>query len=159
MTDEDLERATTVAANLFAIKGYSATSTRELSDALGMTKGTFYHHFPSKEDLLLRICDESLSRITEAASRASANATDALPRLESLVRQHVVTMLADQALHKTMLIELRSLGPSNYSRVVALRDAYGDVVRDAIEACQDEGTLDSEADSRLLSLLLLNMLN
>ena len=47
------ERATTVAANLFARKGYDGTSTRELAEALGVTKGTFYHHFPSKEDLLM----------------------------------------------------------------------------------------------------------
>jgi AcrR family transcriptional regulator len=153
------ERATTVAANLFARKGYDGTSTRELAEALGVTKGTFYHHFPSKEDLLMQICDESLTRISAAALEAMESAAGSLGRLESLVRQHVLTMLADQALHKTMLIELRSLSVPNYDRVVALRDAYSDVIRNAIGACQIEGTLDSSVDAHLLSLLLLNLLN
>jgi len=94
------ERATAVAAGLFATKGYSATSTRELSDALGITKGTFYHHFPSKEELLMQICDESLTRISAAAQQALEGTTVPLERLESLIRQHVLTMLADQSLHK-----------------------------------------------------------
>jgi AcrR family transcriptional regulator len=147
------------AADLFALKGYSATSTRELSDALGMTKGTFYHHFPSKEELLVQICRESLTRATDSALSVLAEARSSSERLESLVRQHVLTMLADQALHTTMLIELRSLSPANYEAVVALRDAYNQIIYDAISQCQADGTLAADIDAHLVTLLLLNLLN
>ena len=147
------------AANLFAAKGYSATSTRELSDALGITKGTFYHHFASKEELLLQICNASLSHITASAADAADAEADPLERLQALIRQHVRIMLGDQALHKTMLTELRSLSSSNYESVVALRDAYSDILRDAIGRCQASGAIAPAADTRLLTLLLLNMLN
>jgi len=58
-----------------------------------------------------------------------------------------------------MLIELRSLSLPNQDRVVALRDAYGRIIQDTIDACQQQGVLDRAADAHLLSLLLLNMLN
>ena len=130
---------TAAAATLFAAKGYGATSTRELADALGITKGTLYHHFPSKEELLLAICNESLARITAAVTQATAGTPDPLGRLEAVIRAHILTMLSDQALHKTMLTEMQSLSVVNRRSVVAQRDAYSNIVREAIRDCQDEG--------------------
>jgi AcrR family transcriptional regulator len=153
------ERVTAVCANLFAAKGYEATSTRELADALGITKGTLYHHFPTKEDLLMRICDESLARITQAAEEVVASEPEPLGRLQALIRRHVKTMLADQALHTTMLTEMRSLSATNHARVLEQRDAYARIIQETIAACQAGGDLQANADTHLLALLLLNMLN
>jgi len=154
-----LERASVVGARLFAAKGYAATTTRELSSALGVTNGTFYHYFATKEELLLRICNESLSRITEAVSAAVAAAPTARERVEALIRSHVETMLADQSLHKTMLTELRSLTGDHLAAVTARRDAYDRLVREVVEDAQAGGAVRSDLDPRTLSLLLLNLLN
>lgn len=40
------------AEGFFSEKGYEATSVQDLIDAIGTAKGTFYHYFQSKEDLL-----------------------------------------------------------------------------------------------------------
>ena len=39
------------AVTLIRTKGYSATSVQDLCDAAGVTKGAFFHHFKSKDDL------------------------------------------------------------------------------------------------------------
>jgi len=41
----------TVATDLMRRSGYSATSVDEICTAAGVTKGAFFHHFPSKESL------------------------------------------------------------------------------------------------------------
>ena len=154
-------QATVVGARLFAEKGYSATTTRELSRALGVTNGTFYHHFPTKEDLLVRICRESLDRITQASIDALASVETKSPRakLEAMIVSHTTTMLADQPLHTTMLTELRSLNAANRASVTEARERYASFLREQIEECQRAGDVRTDIDARLLTLLLLNILN
>lgn len=49
-TDEIVLRT---AIDLFKQKGYSAVTMNEICSACGITKGTFYYHFKTKEDLVV----------------------------------------------------------------------------------------------------------
>ncbi len=40
------------AQRLFTLKGYDQTSVQDVLDAVGIAKGTFYHYFSSKQELL-----------------------------------------------------------------------------------------------------------
>ena len=48
----------TTAEALFLDKGYECTSVQDILDALNLSKGGFYHHFASKEQILQEICEE-----------------------------------------------------------------------------------------------------
>lgn len=45
------------ALTVIRTKGYSATTVDELCAAAGVTKGAFFHHFPSKDDLAVAAAD------------------------------------------------------------------------------------------------------
>lgn len=71
-----------VAENLFATKGFDGTSTNDIINAIGIARGTLYHHFDSKEAIL----DAVIERMTVhliAGSRAIVNNTD-MPLLDRL---------------------------------------------------------------------------
>lgn len=44
--------------DLFAQKGYSSITMRQLAQELGVSTGTLYHYFPSKEALFLQLSEE-----------------------------------------------------------------------------------------------------
>jgi TetR/AcrR family transcriptional regulator, cholesterol catabolism regulator len=54
---ERREALVRIAAELFAERGYRATTVRHIGDAAGVLSGSLYHHFDSKETIL----DELLS--------------------------------------------------------------------------------------------------
>lgn len=153
------ERAIQVGAALIADKGYAATTTREISRALGITNGTFYYYFASKEDLLVRICQHSLDRIIYETTKAIEHAGTPLEKLMRLIRAHVFTMLSQQELHKTMVIEIRALSGANLDAVVSRRDNYEALVLSVLAEAQEAGAIRRDTPPNVLGLLLLNLLN
>jgi AcrR family transcriptional regulator len=69
------ERLVVAAVDLFTEQGYDATTVTEIAERAGVTKSTFFRHFPDKRELLVA-GQETLSRllaegITEAPAGAS----------------------------------------------------------------------------------------
>ncbi len=52
-----------VAQALFYSKGYERTSVKEIIDAVGVAKGTFYHYFDSKVDLLEALVEKLIEEL------------------------------------------------------------------------------------------------
>ena len=55
--------------DLFADHGYASLTTRQIAKALGVSTGTLYYYFPSKEDLFMQLIEELT---TQDLLRASA---------------------------------------------------------------------------------------
>ncbi len=58
------------AETLFYEQGYETTSLEQLLSRLQLSKGGFYHHFESKEALLLAICEEKADQCAHSVRRA-----------------------------------------------------------------------------------------
>ncbi|NQX47303.1 TetR/AcrR family transcriptional regulator [Paenibacillus tritici] len=50
------------ASSLFAQKGYGAVSMNEVCLAAKVSKGSLYHHFPSKDELFLHVVEEDTQK-------------------------------------------------------------------------------------------------
>ena len=73
------------AEELFCSKGYEQTSVQDILDRLKSSKGSFYHHFPSKEALLEGICRHRAERIFSAASSDAADAQNNISGIDILL--------------------------------------------------------------------------
>jgi len=78
------------AQGLFLTRGYERTTINDVISATGLSKGAFYHHFRSKEDLLeaiaARFARESLSFIQHLQADLNLDALQRLNRLLALSR-------------------------------------------------------------------------
>jgi TetR/AcrR family transcriptional regulator, cholesterol catabolism regulator len=62
ITEDTKTKLVNAALFLFEKNGYSGTSISEILERAGLTKGAFYHYFQSKEDVLVLIHEDYLSR-------------------------------------------------------------------------------------------------
>ena len=53
-----IENILTVSERLFLEKGYEKTTTQEIVNQTGLSKGTLFHHFKTKDDILAAVLDK-----------------------------------------------------------------------------------------------------
>ncbi|GAB3043580.1 TetR/AcrR family transcriptional regulator [Virgibacillus ainsalahensis] len=58
---------------LFEKKGFSQTSIQDIVNELGVTKGTFYYYYSSKEQLLMEIHQDYISHLLDRQNRIINN--------------------------------------------------------------------------------------
>jgi|SRR5579863_145257 len=74
------------AKNLFHLRGYSNTSIDDIVSASGLTKGSVYHYFSSKEELGTAAVEELISDWLSSAIRFSEG-DDPVDRILSMFRR------------------------------------------------------------------------
>jgi AcrR family transcriptional regulator len=70
--EETHRRILDAALDAFARQGYDATGVAEICHRAGVTKGGFYHHFHSKQDVFLELLERWLKEIDTQMAAARA---------------------------------------------------------------------------------------
>lgn len=121
---ETPRRIREAAIRLFAERGFHGTGIRDIATEAGATLSSLYHHFGSKDDLLVDIMFASTEPLRVAAEQARAQLPAPCERLALLVEQHVWAHVTDRLAKIVTDTELRALSGERRDRVVALRDSY-----------------------------------
>jgi AcrR family transcriptional regulator len=145
------------AARLFVEKGFDATTTRDIAEAVGMRSGSPFYHFRSKQDLLMAAMIEGLEAGHQRLQAAVAGIDDPERRLRVMIRSHLGTLLEGDC-HAPMLVyESRSLGITARAEIAAVSDRYQQAWQATLEQLAASGKL--RLPAKPTRLLLFGMLN
>src|SRR5690348_10194670 len=86
-----------LAGELFAQKGYRATTVREIADAAGILSGSLYHHFDSKESIGDEILSGFINQVLTNYRAAVASAENPRAAIEQIVRSASHTLSQHRA--------------------------------------------------------------
>ena len=135
------------AARVFVRQGFHATSVREVATEAHLSVAGVYHHYPSKEQILVSLLDITMAEIAwrvEAARAEGGDPVDSFARMvESLALFHAVR--ADLAFIGAS--EMRALGPVERARITGLRDGVQHALDTQAAACLAVGAFEV-ADAR-----------
>lgn len=71
--DERKNEIIDTAARIFGQKGYDKSSVNDILNTIGIAKGTFYHYFKSKEEVLDAVIGKATEMIEERVSEVAQN--------------------------------------------------------------------------------------
>jgi AcrR family transcriptional regulator len=151
--DDRRDRLITAAARLFRQQGYERTSVRQLAEAVGILSGSVFHHFDSKEDILMAVMSTTIATMIERLSDASKKAPAPSRRLRELVRTELDLLHGDTRDGVAVaFFQWHSLAPDAQEKVLGLRAEYEAIWLEALGSARDSGLI--EGDPFILRRLL-----
>lgn len=134
-----------VAIDLFHRQGYNATSLRQIADGVGLQVGSLYNHMSSKEELLFDVMRGVMAELIEHTEEEMAAAgDDPVAQVQAFLGASIHYHATRQKETFIGNSELRGLSDAHRAEVVALRDGYETLLRDALARAKDAGTLEIE---------------
>ncbi|MEQ6901026.1 TetR/AcrR family transcriptional regulator [Nocardioides sp. YIM 152588] len=141
----------------FTERGYHGTSMRDIASGAGVTVASIYHHFASKQEVLVHIMAGTLTdllSVTVAADEAADRTARA--RLEAVVDAWVLFHTERQSEALIGASEIRSLEGPGRDTVVGLRDEQEALFRSIVTAGVESGEF-ATAYPREAARAILNM--
>ena len=155
----NLEEIIAAAAKVFQTKGYHAATVQDIADAVGILKGSLYHHVKSKEDLLYLIVKEPIARMYERMTEIAASDLPAAEKLRRAILAHLEAFdqhyphlfvyLHEREEMKRRFREQFKLSPKQYER------CWQQILREGVKS----GEFRPDLDVQVVSYGLLGMLN
>lgn len=147
------------ALELFADRGYDATSVSEVVLRSGVTKGALYHYFASKEDLLYEIYRSHLDQQLNELDRILGANDDPITSLHAVIKSLVVTTVTHMSEVTVFSREMSKFSPERMAVMQADWRRYQDGVRDLIRLAQQDGALAAGTSPELASWMIFGFTN
>lgn len=143
------------AAELFATKGYPATTMRDIAGTIGMLPGSIYYHYPNKEALLVAVYEEGVRQLSERVTQAIAGQSEPWARLEAMLATHIEMITEPSPFARVIIRILPGDIPTAEAQLVALRREYEAILRTLV----GDLPLSAETNRSLLRLFLVGASN
>ncbi|MBC8075747.1 MAG: TetR/AcrR family transcriptional regulator [Chloroflexales bacterium] len=154
------EEIIAAAVRLFEEKGYASTSMQDIADAVGLLKGSLYHHITGKEELLYEIHERFMAVILEkAAAREVAQGLSSRQRLEAIITD-LLELIRDYRAYVEVFFRSRyNLQGPRWEAIHAKRERYEGIVRAIVLQGQQDGSFRADLDYKVVSFGLFGMCN
>ena len=99
--------------NLFAKKGYEATSIEEITSVVGVAKGTLYYHFSSKEEIFYFLIEEGMKLLKNSIDIKTSKLENSLDKLKAIILIQIKIIVKYENFISILLSQIWGQEPRN----------------------------------------------
>lgn len=151
--DERKNEIIDTAERLFAAKGYEQCSVNDILTEIGIAKGTFYHYFKSKEEVLDAVIDKATGMIAERVTEVANN-----PNLASddKVLQIFLAMKVENQMEEGFLEEMHKVENSlmHQKSLVSIMKVLTPILAQVVEEGNKSGAFHCEYPEQSMQIFL-----
>ena len=150
LASERREHLVRLAAELFAKKGFQATTVREIADEAGILSGSLYHHFDSKESIVDEVLSSFFNELLTANRAAVEEGGDPQQIISALVRIAFGTLEPHRAAITVMQNDWNYLSSlPRFGYLTKAEDETESIWVDQIKRGQETGLFRPDIDAKL----------
>ena len=98
---------------LFAKKGYEATSIEEITSIVGVAKGTLYYHFSSKEEIFNFLVEEGMKLLKNSIEIKISGLENSLDKLKAIILIQIKIIVKYENFISMLLSQIWGQEPRN----------------------------------------------
>ncbi len=139
------------AARVLSQRGYHGASVDDIVRESGTSKGAFYFHFPSKEEMFFGLVDDLASLITNRIDTAVTGQHGFDSKVDSALRSVFDVVSSHRTIAKLVLLDVVGIGRPYDLRLQSVRAALIGTLRRYLEAATADGaiaTIDADLTAR-----------
>ncbi|MBB3868077.1 AcrR family transcriptional regulator [Parageobacillus toebii NBRC 107807] len=145
---------------LFEQKGFSETSIQDIVDMLGVTKGTFYYYFKSKEELLMDIHLRYIEALLENQKRIIEDSTKTIKEKVFEIVYMLIHNIEKQGRQARIFFrEMKHLNEDHLKKIVEKRDLFRYNLQLLIEEGMRNGEFRDDLPPSIATLTVLGAAN
>lgn len=148
-----------VAIQVMSERGYAATSIQEVADRVGVLKGSLYHYFRSKEELLARILEEGYEQNDEIVEDVTKLGLDPFDELIEYLRRSCQWYLANVERANIFFTDGRHLTGEHLEKIRERGRQFEKFVSNHVRSAQSSGEIRQDLDARLVTRFILGSIN
>ncbi|WP_187276646.1 TetR/AcrR family transcriptional regulator [Parahaliea maris] len=149
--EERAENILRAATELFGEEGFHAVSTRKIAAAAGVSEGTLFNYFSSKNELISAILARIYEELTEKANGILRSHFATRERLQLLAENHIQVMSRDNALFMRLIQSYMNVDIRGYTEIAGsvlheLNLSYAWVFDFAVREGMERGEVRADAN-------------
>lgn len=143
-----------VSTSLFRKKGFIGTSMQDVSDAVGLLKGSLYYYIRSKEDLLFEILKDLHDDGEKIVKAVEFGSDDPLQQLRLYLKRCAMFSGAHADRLFIFQRDFENVPEERRKEIISNREMYAQTVRRLIEEAQAKKLVSADLDVSLASKLI-----
>jgi AcrR family transcriptional regulator len=143
-----------VSTDLFRRKGFIGTSMQDVSDAVGLLKGSLYYYIRSKEDLLFEILKGLHNDGEQIVASVEFDSDDPVNQLRLYLARCAVFSGMNHARLVIFQRDFENIPEDRRNEIISDREMYAQTVQRLIKEAQSKGMVAADMDLSLASKLI-----
>lgn len=153
------EEIVSAALYLAARQGAEKTTTQDMAEAVGVTQGAIFRHFPTKDAIWVAAIEWVRSQVMRVVMEAAALGADPLDSLEKVFYAHVAFVAKHPGIPRLLFSELRNSRDTSLKQVLQeLMSGYERKIVSILQDAKRADLVEPDLDEAGAATLFLGMI-